>query len=508
MPAFGRASATGDGGSATAPDTAKDTRPAGRKRLYQQLYFWVVVAIALGIAMGLAFPEQAAGLKWLADLFVKLVKVVIAPTIFCTVVVGIANLGDLAKAGGLALRTLTYFIAMTVVALGIGLITINLFRPGVGLNLSFDEADAAETIAKAGDAGSEGFTGFVLHLVPESFFSAFVDGQLIQVLVLAILVACALTMIGERGKGAIRGLDTCAKIMFGVIKIVMWAAPIGAFGGMAYTIGEYGGEVLGNLAFFMLSFYVTCLLFIFVILGAVCRLAGFSLLKFLRYIRDELLIVLGTSSSESVLPRLMTKLEAAGAKKSVVGLTVPTGYSFNLDGTAIYLTMGAIFIAQATGSDVSVWQQLGLLAFMLLSSKGAAGVSGAGLVTLAASLAAFDDIIPLAGIALIVGIDRFMSEARSLTNLIGNGVGSLVIARWTGDLDRERLSYVLDNPRDVNVDALMAAEDREFAEQATVGADTATPAPAASPAADAPSTAADGDTAPAQEGRTGAGVSG
>ncbi|GAB3472810.1 C4-dicarboxylate transporter DctA [Nocardiopsis coralliicola] len=437
------------------------TPPVKRKRIWHHLYFWVLVAIALGIGVGFAFPEQAAGMKWLADFFIKLVKVVIAPTIFCTVVVGIANLGNLAKAGGLALKAIVYFNVTTVFALGIGLVTINLIKPGDGLSVSFDEADAAGTIAEAEETGGGGVTGFVLDLVPETFFSAFTEGQLIQVLVLAILVACALTMMGERGRPAIRALDTMSHIMFGVIKIVMYAAPIGAFGGMAFTIGEYGSEILGNLAFFMVSFYLTCLLFIFLVLGAVCWMCGINLFKYIRYIRDELLIVLGTSSSESVLPRMMAKMEAAGAKKSVVGLVIPTGYSFNLDGTAIYMTMGALFIAQVTGVDVPIATQIGLLLFMLISSNGAAGVSGAGLVTLAASLAAFDTVIPLAGIALIVGIDRFMSEGRALTNLTGNGIGTLAIAHWNGELDKERMREVFNNPDSVDTEALLSYETAE-----------------------------------------------
>ncbi|MFC6089010.1 C4-dicarboxylate transporter DctA [Saccharothrix lopnurensis] len=428
-----------------------------RKPIYRHLYFWVLVSIVLGIVVGYAFPAQASGMKWLADFFVALVKVVIAPTIFCTIVVGIAGLGNLAKAGGLALRTILYFTAMTTVALAIGLLVVNVVQPGHhGPPIPIDEDAASGTLEDAKTAET-GITGFILGLVPKSFLGAFTDGQLIQVLVVAVLVAVAVAGMGKRGERVVQALDTVAKVMFGVIKIVMYAAPIGAFGGIAYTIGKFGGTILGKLAWLMGSFYATCLLFVLVVLGGVALYAGFSIFKFLRYIKDELLIVLGTSSSESVLPRMLVKLEAAGADKSVVGLTIPTGYSFNLDGTCIYLTMGAIFIAQATGHDVSLGTQIGLLLFMLLASKGAAGVTGAGLVTLAASLSAFEanSAIPAVGIALIVGIDRFMSEARAITNVIGNGVGALVVARWQGQLDRDRLRRVLDNPAEVDVDALM-----------------------------------------------------
>ncbi|MFT7838177.1 C4-dicarboxylate transporter DctA [Saccharothrix sp. BKS2] len=428
-----------------------------RKPIYRHLYFWVLVSIVLGIVVGYAFPAQASGMKWLADFFVALVKVVIAPTIFCTIVVGIAGLGNLAKAGGLALRTILYFTAMTTVALAIGLLVVNVVQPGHhGPPIPIDEDAASGTLEDAKTAET-GITGFILGLVPKSFLGAFTDGQLIQVLVVAVLVAVAVAGMGKRGERVVQALDTVAKVMFGVIKIVMYAAPIGAFGGIAYTIGKFGGTILGKLAWLMGSFYATCLLFVLVVLGGVALYAGFSIFKFLRYIKDELLIVLGTSSSESVLPRMLVKLEAAGADKSVVGLTIPTGYSFNLDGTCIYLTMGAIFIAQATGHDVSLGTQIGLLLFMLLASKGAAGVTGAGLVTLAASLSAFEanSAIPAVGIALIVGIDRFMSEARAITNVIGNGVGALVVARWQGQLDRDQLRRVLDNPTEVDVDALM-----------------------------------------------------
>ncbi len=447
----------------TAPLKAPSPGPvAPRKKLWHHLYFWVLLGIATGIVIGLAAPEVGAQMKWLADLFIKLVKVVIAPTIFATVAVGIAGLGNLAKAGGLALKTVVYFNVTTVFALGIGLVVINLLGPGrmLGLDLATFDASAAEgTLRSAGAASGEGLTGFLLHLVPNSFFGAFVEGQLIQVLVMSILVACAITMLGERGKPAVAALDTIAQVMFGVIKIVMWFAPLGAMGGMAFTIGEYGGAILGSLGYFMLSFWLTCLLFLILVLGPICWWSGFSVFKYIRMIRDELLIVLGTSSSETVLPRMLTKLEAAGVPKSVVGLTIPTGYSFNLDGTAIYMSMGAIFIAQAFGIEVPLSTQIALLVFMLISSNGAAGVSGAGLVTLAASLAAFESVIPLAGIALIVGIDRFMSEGRALTNLTGNGIGTLVIARWTGQLDRERLAEVLENPQLVDPDRLLAEKN-------------------------------------------------
>jgi aerobic C4-dicarboxylate transport protein len=440
--------------------TANAGEAPPRKRIYQHLYFWVLVAVALGVVFGLGFPQQAAGMKWLADLFINLVKMVIAPMIFCTIVVGIASMGNLAKAGGLALRTLAYFFAMTLVSLVIGLVVVNVLHPGRGLHIAINQQAAAATIKQAGASG--GVTDFVLSLVPKSFVSAFTDGQLLQVLVVAILVAIAVSFMGERGARVVQALDTVAKVMFGVIKIIMYAAPIGAFGGMAFTVGKYGKEVLGRLAFLMGAFYLTCLLFVVVVLGVVCWVSGFSVFKFIRLIKDELLIVLGTSSSETVLPRIMAKLEAAGAEKSVVGLTVPTGYSFNLDGTCIYLTMGAIFIAQATGHEISIGAQIGLVLLMVLSSKGAAGVTGAGLVTLVASLQAFGGSIPVAGIALIVGIDRFMSEARALTNLVGTGVATMAVARWQHALDRDRFRRVLDHPATVeDVDKIMSVDQPE-----------------------------------------------
>jgi aerobic C4-dicarboxylate transport protein len=437
------------------------TGPRQRKPFYRHLYLWVLASIVLGVLVGLAFPTQAANLKWLADLFISLVKVVIAPLIFTTVVVGIAGMGNLAKAGGIALRTIGYFMVMTIVALALGLAAINILRPGVGLNMHVSADKAKATLGAAQSAGEGGVQGFILSLVPKSFASAFVDGQLIQVLLLAILVAVGISFMGRKGEPVVRAFDAVSHVLFGVIRVIMYAAPIGAFGGMAFTVGKYGTQVLGNLAALMGTFYLTCVVFIFVVLGGVARLAGFSIFKLVRLVKDELLIVLGTSSSETVLPRLLAKLEASGADKSVVGLTVPTGYSFNLDGTCIYLTMGAIFIAQATGRHVPIGTQIGLLLFMLLTSKGSAGVTGAGLVTLAASLTAFGDTIPAVGIALIVGIDRFMSEARALTNLIGNAVATMVIARWQGALDVERFHEVLDDPSLIDVEALLHPEQEQ-----------------------------------------------
>jgi len=437
-----------------------NTSHPSTKPLWHHLYFWVLLGIASGILIGLMAPNTGAQMKWLADIFIKLVKMVIAPTIFATVTVGIASIGNLARAGGLALRTVVYFNVTTVFALGIGLVVVNLLRPGAGLGFelaNFDASAAGETLAKLDDVGAGGMIAFLLNLVPDSFIGAFTGGQLIQVLVLAVLTACAISLLGERGRPAISALDTLAQVMFGVIKLVMWFAPLGAMGGIAFTIGRYGGQILGSLAQFMFGFYLTCLIFIFGILGLVCRLTGFSVLKYLRLIKDELLIVLGTSSSETVLPRMLVKLEAAGAQRAVVGMVIPTGYSFNLDGTAIYMAMAAIFIAQAFGIEVPFGTQIGLLVLILVSSNGAAGVSGSGLVTLAASLAAFGDVIPVAGVALIVGIDRFMSEARALTNLAGNGIGTLAIAHWTGQLDHARLAQVLDDPQQIDVDRLMAA---------------------------------------------------
>jgi aerobic C4-dicarboxylate transport protein len=430
--------------SRTTTEPGAESRPK-RKPLYHHLYFWVLLAIVAGAVVGVIAPSFAVELKPLADGFVKLIRMLIAPIIFTTVVVGIASLGNLGEAGRLGVKALGYFITMTLIALAIGLVVVNLIKPGEGLNITPDPADAAETLGSLQETPS-GIVPFLLHIIPDTFVGAFADGEIIQVLFLAILSGIALTAIGEYGAGIVAGINSIGKMIFRIVHIVLYAAPIGAFGGMAYTVGRFDIGVLGNLATLMVAFYATCLVFILVVLGGVAAVFGrFNIFKFLRLIKDELLIVLGTSSSESVLPRIMAKLENAGAAKSVVGLTIPTGYSFNLDGTCIYLTMGAIFIAQATNTPMSIAQQIGLLLLLLLVSKGAAGVTGAGLVTLAAGLQAFGDI-PAVGIALIVGIDRFMSEARAITNLIGNAVATMVIARWENARDEERFGEVLDDP--------------------------------------------------------------
>ncbi len=437
---------------------APASQPSARKPLWHHLYFWVLVGISTGILIGLVAPATGASMKWMADLFIKLVKLVIAPTIFATVAAGIASMGDLARAGGLALRAVIYYNLTTVFALGIGLIVMNLLQPGAGLGLelaSFDASAAETTLRSAGALETTTTTDFLLDLVPDTFVGAFVGTQLMQILVLAVLTGCSIAVLGgERARAAEQALDLVSNVLFGIIRIVMWTAPLGAMGGIAFTIGQYGAQILGSLGLFMLTFYLSCILYLLLILGPVCRWSGFSILRYLRYIKDELLIVLGTSSSETVLPRMLVKMEAAGAPRVVVGLMIPTGYSFNLDGTAIYMVMGAMFIAQAFGIDVPLTTQIGLVLFMTISSNGAAGVSGAGLVTLAASLAAFDNVIPLAGIALIVGIDRFMSEARALTNLAGNGIGTLMMAHWMGQLDHEKLNSALKDPDSIDVDAL------------------------------------------------------
>src|SRR5215207_7122947 len=434
---------------AAAPPQAAAPGAPPKKRLVTQLWFWVLIGIALGILVGLVAPGFARQLKILADLFIQLIKVVIGPVIFCTVVVGIASLGNLARAGGLALKALGYFLVATIIALFLGLLAGNLVSPGSG----FQGQPSQAQLDAANKSVETGLAAFLQNeLFPTSFLQPFVDNKVLQVLVLAILTACSISMLSTRMRErAVAAIDGLAKVIFGIIKIILWAAPLAAFGGMACTVAAFGASSLANLGLLMLTFWGTCAIFIVVVLGSVSAWAGFNVFKLIRLIKDELLIIVGTSSSETVLPRFLTKLESAGASRQTVGLVIPTGYSFNLDGTCIYLTLGALFIIQAGGEQLGVGAQIGLAALMVLTSKGAAGVTGAGLVTLAASLQAFggEFFSPEAiavGIALIVGIDRVMSEGRALTNAIGNCVATLVIARWNGELDRERLRAVLDDP--------------------------------------------------------------
>ena len=440
-------------------EVAAETAPP-RRRFWTQLWFWVIVGIAAGILLGIVAPAAAKETKWLADAFIQLIKVIVGPVIFCTVIVGIASLGNLARAGGLALRALGYFLLATIVALTLGLIAANVVKPGVGFTGEPTQAqlDQAAGQIQQGKTDS-GFIAFLTNdLLPKSFLGPFVDNKVLQVLVLAILTACAISALAAPlRKRLVGGVEALSKVIFGIIKLIMWLAPLAAFGGMAYTVAMFGSASLKNLGVLMLTFWITCAIFVFVVLGAVSAWAGFSILKVIRLIKDELLIILGTSSSESVLPRLLTKLESAGASRQTVGLVIPTGYSFNLDGTCIYLTLGALFIIQAGNESLPIGAQIGLALLMVLTSKGAAGITGAGLVTLAASLQAFggEFFTPEAiaiGIAVIIGIDRVMSEGRAVTNCIGNVVATLVIARWQNELDRDRLRAVLDDPSLVAAD--------------------------------------------------------
>jgi aerobic C4-dicarboxylate transport protein len=388
----------------------------------------------------------------LGDGFIKLIKMLIAPIIFCTVVHGIASMSDMRKVGRVGLKALIYFEVMTTVALIIGLIVVNVLQPGTGMHVNAANIDARAVQGFTQTAAQQSVVGHLMHIIPSTVVGAFAEGEILQVLLFAILFAFGLHALGERGHFLLHVIDQTAQVFFRIVGYVMKLAPLGAFGAMAFTIGRYGLSTLVSLAQLMLSFYATCLIFVFVVLGAVAWWSGFSIFKFVRYIKEELLIVLGTSSSESVLPRMLAKMENLGADKSVVGLVIPTGYSFNLDGTCIYLTMAAVFLAQATDTPLSLGQQIGLMGVLLLTSKGAAGVTGSGFIVLAATLASVGSV-PVASIALILGVDRFMSEARALTNLVGNGVATVVVARWEGALDMARMQAHLDGETDEEADA-------------------------------------------------------
>src|SRR5512132_3594033 len=408
------------------------------KPFYQSLYVQVLTAIVIGIALGHFYPQLGAQMKPFGDAFIKLIKMIIAPIIFCTVVHAIASMQDMKKVGRVGLKALIYFEVLTTIALIVGLIVMNVLQPGAGMNVDVKSLDTRAIQGFVVKSKEQSTLQFLMDIIPNTVVGAFAQGEILQVLFFAVLFAFGLQILGERGKVLLGVIDQASYALFGVVGIIMKVAPIGAFGAMAFTIGTYGVGTLFSLAKLMAAVYTTCIIFIVFVLGFFARLAGFSVFKFIRYIKEELLIVLGTSSSESVLPRMMAKLENLGCEKSVVGLVIPTGYSFNLDGTCIYLTMAAIFLAQATGTELTLFQQLGILGILLLTSKGAADVTGSGFIVLAATLATVGTI-PVASIALILGVDRFMSEARALTNLIGNGVATVVIAKWENALDEARL---------------------------------------------------------------------
>ncbi|HEY0293376.1 MAG TPA: dicarboxylate/amino acid:cation symporter [Hansschlegelia sp.] len=437
--------------------TTMETGAASPTPWYKVLYIQVLIAVAIGILLGWFDPGLGKAMKPLGDGFIKLVKMLIAPVIFLTVVHGIASMSDMKKVGRVGLKALIYFEALTTVALVIGLVIVNVLKPGAGMNVDPSKLDAASVQKYQTAAKGQTVTDFFLHIIPDQVVGAFAQGEIIQVLLVAILFAFALHSLGERGKPVMAIIDGTMEVFFRIVSIVMRAAPIGAFGAMAFTIGSQGLQALAPLAYLMASFYLTCLVFIFGVLGVVCWLCGFSIFKFVRYIREELLIVLGTSSSESVLPRMLDKMKRAGAEESVVGLVIPAGYSFNLDGTCIYLTMAAIFLAQATNTDQTLWQQIVILLILLLTSKGAAGVTGSGFIVLAATLQSVEHI-PTVAIALILGIDRFMSEARALTNLVGNGVATIVVAKWEGSLDEARLHAELDGRKATREPVRVAAQ--------------------------------------------------
>ncbi len=410
---------------------------------YRQLYFQVVLAIVLGVLLGHFEPQYGAQFKPLGDAFIKLVKMVIAPVIFLTIVTGIAGMTHLRTVGRVFFKAMAYFLFFSTLALIVGMVVANVLQPGAGMHIRVADLDTKAVDSFVAKSHDLSLVGFAMDIIPKTLVSPFVGDNILQVLFVAVLFGVALAMSGDAGRPALNFFEALTKPVFKLVNIVMKAAPIGAFGAMAFTIGKFGLGSLVNLAELVATFYLTSLVFVLVILGAVARMCGFSVIKLIRYLKAELLLVLGTSSSESALPSLMEKMEKAGCSKSVVGLVVPTGYSFNLDGTNIYMTLAALFIAQATDIDLSLGQQVALLLVAMLSSKGAAGVTGAGFITLAATLAVVPEV-PVAGMALILGVDRFMSECRSLTNFIGNAVATVVVSRWENGLDYQRLHAALD----------------------------------------------------------------
>ncbi|MDY3114929.1 MAG: dicarboxylate/amino acid:cation symporter [Sutterella sp.] len=413
--------------------------------IYKVLYFQVICAIIIGVLLGNFYPELGTQMKPLGDGFIRLIKMVIAPVIFCTVVTGIAGMEDMKKVGKTGGLALLYFEVVSTIALVIGLVIVNTLQPGSGMHVDVSSLDTKAVAAYTGPGKMHSTTEFLMNVIPHTIVGAFAEGDILQVLFFSVLFGFALHKFGGRGTLIFDVIEKTSHVLFQIVGMIMRVAPVGAFGAMAFTIGKYGIASLLPLAKLMGTFYLTCLLFIFVVLGGICKIHGFSILRYLNYIKEELLIVLGTSSSESVLPRMMSKMEQAGVSRSVVGLVIPTGYSFNLDGTAIYLTMASVFIAQACDVDMTLTQQLTLLAVLLLTSKGAAGVTGSGFIVLAATLSAVGHV-PIAGLALILGIDRFMSEARALTNMIGNGIACVVVGHWCKEVDNTKLHTTIGHP--------------------------------------------------------------
>jgi aerobic C4-dicarboxylate transport protein len=431
---------------------------ASRRPWYTVLYVQVLVAIVLGVLVGHFFPKTGTALKPLGDAFISLIKMMIAPVIFCTVVHGIASMRDLRKVGRVGLKALVYFELVSTLALAIGLVVGELVHPGTGFNIDAASLDPNSVSGYVARAKQEGIVAHLLAIIPNTFVDAFAKGDLLQVLLLAILTGFAVSGMGAPGEKITAAIDAAGKLLFRIIGIIVRAAPVGAFGAMAFTIGAYGIGALVNLGELILVFYATSVLFVLVVLGTIAHFAGFSILRFIAYIKDELLIVLGTSSSETVLPHMIQKMERLGASRSVVGLVIPVGYSFNLDGTNIYMTLATLFLAQATNTPLTLGQELTILLVAMLTSKGASGVTGAGFVTLAATLTIIPDI-PIQALAILVGIDKFMSECRALTNLIGNGVATIVISRWEGELDKDRLREAMRHPVELG-EALERQPDR------------------------------------------------
>lgn len=439
------------------PLAGKTFAAAPRQPWYKVLYIQVLIAIALGVLLGYVAPETAKSMKWLGDAFINLIKMMIAPVIFCTIVHGIASMGDLKKVGRVGLKALLYFEVVSTFALFIGVLVGAIVKPGAGFGADPKTLDPAAVASFAKAATNDNIVSHILGLIPRSFFDPFAGGDLLQVLLISVLTGTVISMLGERAAGAGHIVDVMGKIFFGIIGLIVKLAPIGAFGAMAFTIGQYGLGKLGNLVGLIATFYLTSALFVVVVLGGIAAITGFSIFRFIAYIKDELLIVLGTSSSETVLPQMMLKMEGLGASKPVVGLVIPTGYSFNLDGTNIYMTLATLFLAQAVGADLSFGQYATILGVAMLTSKGASGVTGAGFITLAATLAAIpNNPVPVAAMALILGIDKFMSECRALTNLVGNGVACIVVSAWENELDRGKLRAGLAHP--ASAGALIEAE--------------------------------------------------